>query len=440
MKINFSKKIIKKINSKKATISVIGLGYVGLPLSLALSKAKFKVFGIDNNVERVKLLKNRISYISTIKNSQIRKLDNKKFIPTNNFEEILNSDVIIICVPTPIDSRKKPNMKYVKNVVKQIDKYVKKFQTIIFECTSYPGTTEEYFLPLLKKKKFHVGKDFFLGYSPEREDPGNENYSILKNNLSKVVSGYSESCRNIVKAIYEQVSNEVYLCNDIKTAEFTKLLENIYRSVNIGLINELHTVCKKMNINIFDAINAAKTKPFGFNSFYPGPGVGGHCIPVDPYFLTYKAKQLGINTKFIKLAGKINDDRPNEISREILNYIKKNKLKKNILIMGITYKKNSDDLRESPILKVYNLLNKKMKNKVLVCDPMLSNFNRKTLKNIKFIDLKELDKKSFHKKIDLCFIGSNHDAFNYEKISKNFKTIFDSRDSFDRQENNVKII
>ena len=300
MKIDFSKKIIKKINSKKATISVIGLGYVGLPLCLALSKAKFKVFGIDNNVERVKLLKNGISYISTIKNFQIRKLDNKKFIPTNNFEEILNSDVIIICVPTPIDSRKKPNMKYVKNVVKQIDKYVKKFQTIIFECTSYPGTTEEYFLPILKKKKFNVGKDFFLGYSPEREDPGNENYSVLKNNLSKVVSGYSESCRDIVKAIYEQVSNEVYLCNDIKTAEFTKLLENIYRSVNIGLINELHTVCKKMNINIFDAINAAKTKPFGFNSFYPGPGVGGHCIPVDPYFLTYKAKQLGINTKFIK--------------------------------------------------------------------------------------------------------------------------------------------
>jgi UDP-N-acetyl-D-glucosamine dehydrogenase len=440
MKIDFSKKIIKKINSKKATISVIGLGYVGLPLCLALSKAKFKVFGIDNNVERVKLLKNGISYISTIKNSQIRKLDNKKFIPTNDFKEILNSDAIIICVPTPIDSRKKPNMKYVKNVVKQIDKYVKKFQTIIFECTSYPGTTEEYFLPILKKKKFNVGKNFFLGYSPEREDPGNENYSILKNNLSKVVSGYSESCRNIVKAIYEQVSNEVYLCNDIKTAEFTKLLENIYRSVNIGLINELHTVCKKMNINIFDAINAAKTKPFGFNSFYPGPGVGGHCIPVDPYFLTYKAKQLGINTKFIKLAGKINDNRPNEISREILNYIKKNKLKKNILIMGITYKKNSDDLRESPILKVYNLLNKKMKNKVLVCDPMLSNFNRKTLKNINFIDLKELDNKSFHKKIDLCFIGSNHDAFNYKKISKNFKTIFDSRDSFGRQENNIKII
>ena len=440
MKIDISKKIIKKINSKKAKISVIGLGYVGLPLCLALAKAKFKVFGIDNNVERIQLLKDGISYISTIKNSQIRNLDYKKFIPTNDFKEILNSDVIIICVPTPIDSRKKPNMKYVKNVVKQIDRHVKKFQTIIFECTSYPGTTEEFFLPILKKKKFNVGKNIFLRYSPEREDPGNKNYSILKNNLSKVVSGYSVSCRNIVKAIYEQVSNEVYLCNDIKTAEFTKLLENIYRSVNIGLINELHSVCKKMDINIFDAIKAAKTKPFGFNSFYPGPGVGGHCIPVDPYFLTYKAKQLGVNTKFIKLAGKINDNRPNEISKEILNYIKKNKLKKNILIMGITYKKNSDDLRESPVLKVYNLLNKKMKNKVFVCDPMLSNLNKKSLKNIKFINLKELNNKSIYKKFDLCFVGSNHDVFNYKKISKNFKAVFDSRDSFDGLENNIRII
>ena len=440
MKIDTSKKIIKKINSKKAVISVIGLGYVGLPLCLALTKANFKVFSIDNNVERVQLLKNGISYISTIKNSQIRNLNYKKFIPTNDFKEILNSDIIIICVPTPIDSRKKPNMKYVKNVVKQIDKYVKKFQTIIFECTSYPGTTEEYFLPIFKKKKFKVGKNIFLGYSPEREDPGNKNYSILKNNLSKVVSGYSESCRNIVKAIYEQVSNEVYLCNDIKTAEFTKLLENIYRSVNIGLINELHTVCKKMDINIFDAIKAAKTKPFGFNSFYPGPGVGGHCIPVDPYFLTYKAKQLGVNTKFIKLAGKINDNRPYEISKEILNHIKKNKLKKKILIMGITYKKNSDDLRESPILKVYNLLNKKMKNKILVCDPMLSNFTKKNLKSIKFVSLKEMNNKNFFKKFDLCFIGSNHDTFNYKKISENFKTIFDSRDSFNKLENKIKII
>ena len=440
MQNNTVKKILQRVNSKKATISVIGLGYVGLPLCLALTKAGFQVYGIDNNVDKVAILKQGSSYISTISNSQIKNTNNRKFFPTNNFKEILNSDIIIICVPTPIDLQKKPDMQYVKNVVQQIDKYVKKFQTIILECTSYPGTTEEYFLPMFKKKKFSVGKNIFLGYSPEREDPGNKQNSILKNNLSKVVSGYSKNCENIVKSIYKKVSNEVYLCKDIKTAEFTKLLENIYRSVNIGLINELHTVCKKMEINIFDAIQAAKTKPFGFNSFYPGPGVGGHCIPVDPFFLTYKAKQLGVNTKFIKLAGKINDDRPAEISNTIINYVKKKKLKKNIIIMGITYKKNSDDTRESPILKIYNLLNSKIKNKIFVCDPMVSDFAKKILKNINFVSLQELNKKSFYKKFDLCFIGSNHDIFNYDEIKKKFKFIFDSRDSFKKLGKNIKII
>ena len=440
MQNNTVKKILQRVNSKKATISVIGLGYVGLPLCLALTKAGFQVYGIDNNVDKVAILKQGSSYISTISNSQIKNTNNRKFFPTNNFKEILNSDIIIICVPTPIDLQKKPDMQYVKNVAQQIDKYVKKFQTIILECTSYPGTTEEYFLPMFKKKKFSVGKNIFLGYSPEREDPGNKQNSILKNNLSKVVSGYSKNCENIVKSIYKKVSNEVYLCKDIKTAEFTKLLENIYRSVNIGLINELHTVCKKMEINIFDAIQAAKTKPFGFNSFYPGPGVGGHCIPVDPFFLTYKAKQLGVNTKFIKLAGKINDDRPAEISNTIINYVKKKKLKKNIIIMGITYKKNSDDTRESPILKIYNLLNSKIKNKIFVCDPMVSDFAKKILKNINFVSLQELNKKSFYKKFDLCFIGSNHDIFNYDEIKKKFKFIFDSRDSFKKLGKNIKII
>ena len=208
------------------------------------------------------------------------------------------------------------------------------------------GTTEEYFTPMFKRKQFSIGKNIFLGYSPEREDPGNEKFSILKKNLSKVVSGYTYNCKEIVKEVYKNVSNKVYACKDIKTAEFTKLLENIYRSVNIGLINELHLVCKKMKINIFDALNAAETKPFGFKAFYPGPGVGGHCIPVDPYFLTYKAKQFGVLTNFIKLAGKINGQRPLEISKTISNFIKK-KLKKKVLILGFTYKKNSDDIERS---------------------------------------------------------------------------------------------
>lgn len=434
------KNILDKINLKKATISVIGLGYVGLPLCLAFLKAKFKVYGIDNSLDRIKTLKKKESYISTIKKSQIKKLNYNNFIPTNNFKEILKSDIVIVCVPTPIDFNKKPNMSYVKNVVKQINRYLKKYQTIILECTSYPGTTEEFFLPIFNNKKLIVGKDIFLGYSPEREDPGNHKHTILKKNLSKVVSGYSNDCRKIVKTLYQNVSNHIHLCKDIKTAEFTKLLENIYRSVNIGLINELHTVCKKMDINIFEAIEAANTKPFGFNSFYPGPGVGGHCIPVDPFFLTYKAKQFGVITKFIKLAGQINDDRPIEISNIISQYIKKKKLKKNILILGITYKKNSDDVRESPVIKIYDSLNKKIKNKIYVCDPLINKYGKITLNRIKFIDKKKLKDTQFIKSVDLCFIGTNHDVFNFDTLAKNFKIIFDSRNSYKKIKKNVRIV
>lgn len=432
--------ILKNLNSRKTQISVIGLGYVGLPLCLALCKANFKVYGIDNSDERVDLLRSGKSYISTISNLKIKKIVNKKFIPTSDFEIIKKSEIIIICVPTPIDSYKKPDMQYVKNVVKQIEKYLEKNQTIILECTSYPGTTEEYFLPIFKKKKLSLGKNIFLGYSPEREDPGNKNFSILKKNLSKVVSGYSNNCEKIVKSLYQKVSNEVFVCYDIKTAEFTKLLENIYRSVNIGLINELHSVCKKMGINIFEALKAAKTKPFGFTPFYPGPGVGGHCIPVDPYFLTYKAKQFNINTKFIKLAGKINDDRPIEIAKTLIEYIKNNQIKKKILILGLTYKKNSDDVRESPILQIYNFLNKKIRNKINVCDPLVSKQALKKLKSIKFISLAKINNKKYLKNFDLCFIGTNHDLFNYNFISNNMKIIFDSRNSFQKKRKNIKII
>ena len=398
---NLTKKIIKKIKSKKTVISVIGLGYVGLPLGIALSNSKFKVFGIDNNIENIKTLKNGKSYIKTIKDNQIKNL--KNFTPTFDFKDISKSDIIIICVPTPIDKKKQPNLKYVKNVVFQIEKYIKKYQTIILECTSYPGTTEEYFTPMFKRKQFSIGKNIFLGYSPEREDPGNEKFSILKKNLSKVVSGYTYNCKEIVKEVYKNVSNKVYACKDIKTAEFTKLLENIYRSVNIGLINELHLVCKKMKINIFDALNAAETKPFGFKAFYPGPGVGGHCIPVDPYFLTYKAKQFGVLTNFIKLAGKINDQRPLEISKTISNFIKKKKLKKKVLILGFTYKKNSDDIRESPIVKIYKLLRKRIKNDVYICDPLINKNAFKSINNFSFISYKDIKKKNFSKSFDRNF-------------------------------------
>ena len=429
-------KILKnKINSKRAVISVIGLGYVGLPLCMALLKANFKVFGIDNNLNKIKILQKGESYISTIKNSEIRKNSKKYFYPTTNFKNIENADVIIICVPTPININKKPNMQYVKNVVKQVDKYVKKNQLIILECTSYPGTTEEYFLPIFNMKKLKVGYDIFLGYSPEREDPGNKIYSITKGNLAKVVSGYSVNCKKLTAQVYKSITKKIFLTNDIKTAEFTKLLENIYRSVNIGLVNELFLLCKKMGINIYDALSAAKTKPFGFNGFEPGPGVGGHCIPVDPYYLTYKAKEFGLTTKFIKLAGEINDNRPIQIANKIVSYLRKKKSlnNKKILILGITYKKNSDDLRGSPIITICKLLRSKIKNKILICDPNMNKFADNNLKKFDFIDLKTLKNKQFLNNLALCFIGANHDIFDLKFISKNVGKIFDSRNSFKAQ-------
>ena len=220
------------------------------------------------------MLKKGLSYISTIKSKEIKKFVNKKFIPTNRFRNILNSDIIIICVPTPINKKKKPIMKYVTNVIRRVEKYLKTNQVIILECTTYPGTTEEYFLPIFKKLKFEVGKNIFLGYSPEREDPGNHEYSITKKNLTKIVSGYTKTCKELTSNVYSTITN-VYGVKNIKTAEFTKLLENTFRSVNIGLVNELFTFCDKFNINIFDAVKAANTKPFGYMPFVPGPGSEG---------------------------------------------------------------------------------------------------------------------------------------------------------------------
>ena len=310
---------------------------------------------------------------------------------------------------------------------------------IILECTTYPGTTEEYFLPIIKKKKLVLGKNIFLGYSPEREDPGNKKYSILKGNLPKVVSGYSNSCLNLVKILYKFVTNKTSTVTSIKTAEFTKLLENIYRSVNIGLVNELSEICRKLDIDIYESIRAAKTKPFGYTPFYPGPGVGGHCIPTDPYFLSWKAKEHGLATKFIKLAGDINDSKPLKISKKIeklLNKLNYN-FEKKILVLGITYKKNSDDTRDSPAIRICKSFNKKIRNKILVCDPLVSDFFKKDLP-FKFIQMNDLKKNFFSKYIGAVLLLTNHDVFNYKMLEESGKYIFDCTNSFNK--NSKKII
>tara|TARA_B100000963_G_scaffold358210_1_gene382286 strand:- start:28577 stop:29884 length:1308 start_codon:yes stop_codon:yes gene_type:complete len=434
-----TKVILKNIESRKAKIAIIGLGYIGLPICISFLKAGFKVFGIDNDRKKISNLIHNKSYLSTIKSNLIKE-NSKNFFPTHNFREINNSDIVIVCVPTPITYNKKPNLKYVEKVVNQIQENIKKNQIIILECTSYPGTTEEYFLPLFKKKKLTVGKDIFLGYSPEREDPGNLSYSIVNKNMPKIIAGYTKRCSKLIFKIYSFISKKLFITKDIRTAEFTKLLENIYRSINIGLSNELHEVCKKMNIDYFAAINAAKTKPFGFQPFYPGPGVGGHCVPVDPYYLSHKAKQYKANTKFISLAGKINDARPKQVANEIIKVIDKKKFKK-LLLIGVSYKKNVDDIRGTPILEIHKIINKKRpKLKISLCDPLVDNLKIPRLKKLNFVKLKKLKSKIFLQSFDLGFIGTNHDIFDYNFLSKNLKFILDSRYSFSTSKDNIKII
>ena len=436
-KINAYTQIRKKIKSNKLSIGVVGLGYVGLPISLSFALKKIKVFGIDNDKKKISKLKRNKSYINSVSEKILKKTQNKNFFPTTNFKIMSKCDVLIICVPTPIDKKKKPIMKYIDSVISKIEKYIRKNQIIVLECTTYPGTTEDYFLPIFKKKNFKAGNDIFLGYSPEREDPGNKKFSVLKGNLPKVVSGYTRNCSNLISMLYLKIINKIYKTENIMSAEFSKLLENIYRSVNISLINELTTVTKKLNLNINDIINAAKTKPFGFQSFYPGPGVGGHCIPVDPYFLSWRAKKMGVNLNFIKLAGNINDKRPSLLSEEIKRYLKKIKFKKdksNIAIFGVTYKKDSDDIRESPAIIILKKLKKICKN-IVICDPMLNEMSKKVLKNYKFIENGNFYK--FDRNVDIAIIITNHSTFDYNKIRKNFKLIFDCRNSFKKKQRNI---
>jgi len=424
------KEILKKIKKRKIKIAVIGLGYIGLPLALSFAKKNINVIGIDKDKYKIAKLRRNQSYINTVEDKLIRSCK-KKLNVSNDFNEIKFVDVIIICVPTPIKKNKKPNMKYVKEAVDKVSEGIKKGQVIIIECTTYPGTSEKYFLPIFESKSLSVGKNIFLGYSPEREDPGNKSYSVLKGNINKIVSGYSPNCLNLVNQVYKFITKKTHKVRDIKTAEFTKLLENIYRSVNIGLVNELSKICQKLDINIYDAIEAAKSKPFGFHAFYPGPGVGGHCIPVDPYYLAWIAEKNGIKLDFIKLAGNINQKRPLIIS----NYIKKLNIR-NILLLGLSYKDNSDDLRDAPSLKIYNDLLKNNKN-LYVCDPCVEigmikkNFKKANIKSLSSLN------KSFLSSLDLIVILNKHKIINYNLIQLYSKLILDCKNIYKNNYNNV---
>lgn len=431
--------LLKKVKRKEFKVGVIGLGYVGLPRSIQFCKKKIQVYGIDTDQNKTKILKKGKSYITNVKNDEIAKNIRKKLlIPTSDFSCIKKLDVIIVCVPTPLDKKLKPNLNFIKGTFARIKNFLRKDQLVCLESTSYPGTTHETIITHLINK-FNLGKNFYIGYSPERNDPGIKDIYI--NNIPKLVSGYSKNCLEITEHVYKIIFKKTVPLRNIRLAEMTKLYENIYRAINIGFVNEMKKVCTKMNIDIDEIIKAAKTKPFGFKAFYPGPGLGGHCIPVDPFYLTWKAKEYNIKTEFINLAGKVNRSIPNWVVNQLKIHLKhKRKInslkKKKILILGIAYKKNINDCRESPAFEIIKILEK---NKSIVdySDPYFDIIPK--LRNYKFKLRKSIIlKSSILKQYDATILVTDHDKFDYKLISKNSKLILDTRHVFDKK--NKKII
>ncbi len=421
-----SKEFIEQIKNKKSKIAIIGLGYVGLPLVKEFCNAGFKVTGFDIDENKIKKLNNKKSYIKHISFDDFKY---ENFTATSDFKRLKENNIIIICVPTPLTKYKDPDLTYVISTAETISKHIERNQLIILESTTYPGTTEEILVPILNKnsKNLRCGTDFFVAFSPEREDPGNERFGLKT--IPKVVGGINKDSTKIASALYSEIVKYTVEVSNTKIAEASKILENIYRAVNIALVNELKVLFDKMGIDIWEVISAASTKPFGFHAFYPGPGLGGHCIPIDPFYLSWKAKEYGVNIRFIELAGEINTSMPQYVcykAMEALNNIKKSINGANILLLGVAYKKNVDDIRESPALEIIEIL-KKMGAKVHYYDPYIPKIVSGRRPHIKMSSLKEndLSKCSF----DAAIIVTNHDCFDYKKILKNINLVVDTRNA-----------
>tara|TARA_B110000444_G_C18805910_1_gene579936 strand:+ start:80 stop:1396 length:1317 start_codon:yes stop_codon:yes gene_type:complete len=434
--------LYQKINKQKANIAIVGLGYVGLPLSYAFLSKGFKVIGIDVDKKKIRSLKKGKSYLSHIKNNQLSDLiKKKKFIPSLDFKLINSSDVIIICVPTPLNKFREPDLSIVLNSASRIKDHIKKDQLIILESSTYPGTTSEVLSCELEKSSLKANKDFFIAYSPEREDPGNKHFNTTT--IPKIIGADNKKSRDLAVKLYSQIISEVICVSSSKTAEATKLTENIFRCVNIALVNELKTIYDAMGIDIWEVIDAAATKPFGYMPFYPGPGLGGHCIPVDPFYLTYKAREYGVPTKFIELAGEINTSMPNFVIEKLESNLsielKKPTNGSKILVIGMSYKKDIDDIRESPAIKIIDIL--KSKNaKVNYHDnfvkqlPPIKNFP--SLKGMKSIPLTIKNIQSN----DIILILTNHSYIDFNEIGKHSKLIIDTRNALKNIKCKSKVI
>jgi len=417
--------LLEKIKTKKAKIGVIGLGYVGLPLALEFVRSGYCVTGIDKNKERVESLNKGTSYVIDVKSEDIAQFIEKGLLCVTDDVSVLSTlDAMSICVPTPLTKTKDPDMSYIINVGQEVKNYMHKDQLFVLESTTYPGTTEELVLTMLEEGGLKVGKDFYLAFSPERIDPGNKRYSVK--NIPKVIGGVTQQCTELASCLYGHIIETIIPVSSPKVAEMVKLLENTFRNVNIALVNEIAIMSERLGIDVWEVIDAAKTKPFGFMSFYPGPGLGGHCIPIDPLYLSWVAKKNGFELRFIALADQINSAMPEFVVEKItdaLNDVEKSVKGSNVHILGVAYKKDVDDLRESPALEIMNILRSKGA-KVTYTDPYIPEINYQKLS----IKSKPLSKEVLSK-VDCSVIVTDHSNFDYNLIVANSKLIVDTRNA-----------
>ncbi|KJU87280.1 UDP-glucose/GDP-mannose dehydrogenase [Candidatus Magnetobacterium bavaricum] len=427
--------LVNLIHSRDAKIGIIGLGYVGLPLLIEFVRAGFNVTGFDIDEKKVSLLKEGKGYLKHIDVSRVKQFIGKQFLPTSDFSALADMDCVIICVPTPLNKYREPDLTFVFDSARLIARYLKKGQLVVLESTTYPGTTSEDVRAILDETGLVAGVDYHLAYSAEREDPNNTNFST--STIPKVVSGYTPDCLTIVKAMYDTIIAKTIPVSSTKVAEAAKLLENIYRAVNIALVNELKMLFDAMDIDVWEVIDAAKTKPFGFQAFYPGPGLGGHCIPIDPFYLTWKARQYDFPTRFIELAGEINTHMPFfviEKVREVLNTFNKSLKASKILVLGVAYKKDIDDQRESPALKIIQLL---IKDGAVVSysDPYVSVCRGQ--RHYPDIDMTSVElTPDVLKDTDLVLLITDHSSFDYAFIEQHARCIVDTRNAF--RQNNIR--
>lgn len=427
---------IQKFKDKTAKIGIVGLGYVGLPLMLRYVDVGYQVLGFDIDDSKVQKLNQGQSYIEHIPAEKIAAARAARFEATTDFSRIGEVEAIILCVPTPLNKYREPDISFVINTTDAVKPYLREGQVLSLESTTYPGTTEEELLPRVEENGLQVGKNFFLVYSPEREDPGNPHFDTRT--IPKVIGGHTPACLEVGQALYGAAIDKIVPVSSTKTAELTKLLENIHRAVNIGLVNEMKIVADKMDIDIHEVIHAAATKPFGFVAYYPGPGLGGHCIPIDPFYLTWKAREYGVNTRFIELAGEINSHMPEYVVGKTVHALNEHQQSvkgSKVLVLGIAYKKNVDDMRESPSVEVMELL-RELGAEVSYSDPHVPVFPK--MREHSFDLASEPFTAENLSRFDCVILTTDHDKFDYELLKQHARLIVDTRGKF--LDKNPKII